>query len=109
VLRRMGLSLSAFYASNVEFYLWRQGQFDAWARNLASLPAAPGAVVIRSYFRNRARPHPSAVPGYHSVQTLQEVADLLRVQAASGFASYYDLVTRDAIPLEARRANRAVR
>ncbi len=106
VLTEMGMRLSAFYASNVEFYLWRQGRFDAWARNLASLPAEPGAVVIRSYFLNRARPHPSAVPGYHSAQSLQEVADLLRVQRAGGFTSYYDLATRDVIPLESRPANR---
>jgi len=109
VLREMGLDVSAFYTSNVEFYLWRQGRFDAWARNLASLPAAPGAVVIRSYFGNRARPHPSAMRGYHSVQSLQEVADLLRVQQAGGFTSYYDLATRDAVALESRSANRTFR
>ncbi len=98
-LREMHLEVTAFYASNVEFYLWREGRFAAWAENLASLPAAPRAVLIRSYFPNRGRVHPSSVPGYHSTQTLQPVAKLLQVQEAGGFASYYDLVTRDAIPV----------
>ncbi len=100
VLREMNLEVTAFYASNVEFYLWRQGRFDAWAQNLASLPAAPHAVVIRSYFRNQRLPHPDAIPGYRSVQMLQPVAKLLGAEAHGGFQSYFDLVTRDLVPIE---------
>ncbi len=99
VLGELGLELTAFYASNVEYYLWREGRFDLWAQNLASLPAAPEAVVIRSYFRSRGRVHPSIVAGYQNAQTLQPVSRLLEAQGSGGFASYFDLVTRDALPL----------
>jgi len=95
VMREMGLRLSGFYVSNVEFYLWSEGKLDAWLRNVASLPAQDGAVVIRSYFPRYGRSHPSAVPGYYATQILQPVATL----ASGGFADYWDLVTRDALPL----------
>ena len=42
--------LSAFYASNVEFYLERSGSYPKFLANLARLPHAEEAVVIRSVF-----------------------------------------------------------
>lgn len=99
VLRAWGIPVSAFYASNVEFYLWRAGTFDAWARNLAALPATQEAVLIRSYFPNFGAPHPSSLPGYYATQTLQPLAAFRAAVAEGGFTSYLDLVTRDAIPL----------
>lgn len=95
VMEEMGVRLSAFYASNVEFYLWQAGTFAAWAANLAALPAAEEAVVIRSYFPNFGRAHPSAVPGYYPAQTLQPVATL----TSGTFSDYWDVVTRDVLPL----------
>jgi hypothetical protein len=49
-LRRQGVPLSAFYASNVEFYLWRNGGYAEFLDNLATFPRADRAVVIRSAF-----------------------------------------------------------
>lgn len=49
-LRAEGRPLSAFYSSNVEFYLSRAGQSDAFAANLAAFPRADHAVIIRSRF-----------------------------------------------------------
>ncbi|MCG6957614.1 MAG: hypothetical protein LJF04_16610 [Gemmatimonadetes bacterium] len=95
VLREMGLQLTAFYTSNVEFYLWRASTFTTWVENLSAFPATSNAVVIRSFFPNFGGAHPSAVPGYHATQTLQPVA----VLEQGGFSSYYDLVTKDVIDL----------
>lgn len=95
VMREMGVELTAFYASNVEFYLWRDRTLDAWLDNLRSLPAHPDAVLIRSYFSNFGRGHPSAVRGYYATQIIQPVSTLVDGR----FDSYWDLVTRDAIPL----------
>lgn len=95
VLEEMGVELHAFYASNVEFYLWGDGTFPRWVENLAGLPAADDAVVIRSYFPNFGGAHPSAVPGYYATQTLQPVRSLVEGR----FSSYWDVVTRDALPL----------
>ena len=95
VLREMRLEVTAFYASNVEFYLWQARTFDAWLDNLSSMPLAESSVVIRSYFPNFGGAHPSAIPGYYATQMLQPLSTL----KGGGFASYWDLVTRDAIPL----------
>jgi hypothetical protein len=95
VMEEMGVTLTAFYTSNVEFYLAAGGRLEDWLGNLAGLPAAPGAVVIRSYFPTFGGPHPSAVPGYRATQTLQPVS----VATGGGFTSYWDLVTRRVIDL----------
>jgi len=95
VMREMGVELSAMYASNVEFYLWRDGSIERWLDNVRSLPATHDAVLIRSYFSNFGRGHPSAVRGYYATQILQPVTSLRE----GGFESYWDLVTRDVLPL----------
>jgi len=95
VMREMSVELEAFYTSNVEFYLWRGGTFEAWRANLESMPLADDAVIIRSYFPTGGGYHPSTVPGYYSAQTLQPAAVLIE----GGFRSYWDAVTRLVIPL----------
>lgn len=97
VLREMGLKLTAFYVSNVEFYLWRAGTFPGWVANLKALPATSNAVVIRSYFPGFRRRLPFAIPGYLATQILQPVDTLEK----GDFATYYDLVTRGTIDLVA--------
>jgi hypothetical protein len=50
LLRERQLLLSAFYASNVEFYLRNDGSFPRFIDNLNSLPRSGHAVIIRSVF-----------------------------------------------------------
>jgi hypothetical protein len=50
LLKRRGEPLSAFYTSNVEFYLARAGTLDRFLENLARMPRKNHAVVIRSVF-----------------------------------------------------------
>ncbi len=95
VLTEMGEELHAFYASNVEYYLWQNRTFDSWVENLRSLPTAADAMVIRSSFTNFGRLHPSAIRGYYATQSIQPVGAL----AAGSFDSYWDVVTRDVLPL----------
>ncbi len=45
-----GETLSAFYASNVEFYLERQGNYLRFVNNLRRLPHTNRSVIIRSIF-----------------------------------------------------------
>jgi len=93
VLRERGDALSVFYVSNVEDYLIRDGRFPAYLRSLAQLPRAPNAIVIRSWFGG-AGSHPRSVPGYHTTQLVEPVADLVTDPAASGVRSYRQLVAR---------------
>lgn len=97
-LRQQGLRVSAFYTSNVEFYLMADGSFDRYARNVRRLPADENSVIIRSYF-GRGYPHPQAVPGYYSTQLLQGLRSFAEDETAGGYRSYADLVTRRMIEL----------
>jgi len=90
--------VSLFYVSNVEFYLFRQETFGRFVENVRGLPAAPGALLARSYFGGATgRPHPQAVPGYYSVQLLQSFASFLARTQKPDSVNYWDLVTEDAI------------
>jgi hypothetical protein len=54
VMTERGESLSALYASNVEFYLDRDGSYQRFISNLSSMPHSSRTVIIRSIF-NRSR------------------------------------------------------
>lgn len=84
--------LSALYASNVEQYLYRDGSFDVFARNLERLPRDAKSVIIRSCFVCRGG-HPHAVNGYYSVQLVQFVDTFAALRAAGRLARYADLVS----------------
>ena len=45
-----GETLSAFYASNVDFYLQREGSYQRFVSNLGRLPHTNRSVIIRSIF-----------------------------------------------------------
>jgi hypothetical protein len=47
-VREHGATISAFYVSNVEQYLFQDGLFDAFARNVATLPIDDSSTFIRS-------------------------------------------------------------
>jgi hypothetical protein len=91
--------VSAFYVSNVEFYLQRQGTFDRFIENVKMLPIDNRSVMIRSYFNYYAPKHPQAEGEHFSTQLLQRIEDLLKVCGSGGCESYMDIVTRDSIPL----------
>jgi hypothetical protein len=92
-LQARGERLSALYTSNVEFYLFRAGTFDRYAGNVAKLPRAPHAVLIRSLFLTTFGPgHPQAVPGYASVQLLEPLDQFVEESSRGRYARYRDLV-----------------
>jgi hypothetical protein len=87
-----GEKLTAFYVSNVEFYLFRDGTFARFIANLRQLPHGEQAVLIRSFFgRGGVAP---ARPGDNSASQVQQVDDLLAAVAAGRVRGYYDLASR---------------
>lgn len=91
---------SAFYVSNVEFYLQRQGTYDKFIENVKSLPVDSRSVIIRSYFNYYAPAHPQAEPNHFSTQLMERIEDLVRQCAAGECDSYNDIVTKNSIPLK---------
>jgi hypothetical protein len=96
----MNERVAAFYVSNVEFYLHRQGTFDRFIENLKALPVAPNSVIIRSYFNYYAPPHPQAVADHYSTQLLQRIEDLIKMCAGGECGDYNDVVTKNSILLQ---------
>ncbi|NNG15580.1 MAG: hypothetical protein HKM89_03790 [Gemmatimonadales bacterium] len=94
-------TVSAFYTSNVEFYLAQDGIFGPFVENLASLPHDTASVIIRSVFNSRfvSLPPSRSEERSCSVQSLHRVATLLGYERNSGYAGYADLVTRHALEL----------
>ena len=54
-LRARGTTVSVFYLSNVEDYLRLNGSWDAFCRNVTSLPVGVGSQFIRRVPVGRAR------------------------------------------------------
>ena len=101
-LQETGDKVSAFYVSNVEFYLFRQDNaFQRFVDNLRFLPIDNRSVIIRSYFNYAyyAYQHPQTVDNHFSVQLLQTIDSLLRDMSAGGYDNYYDLVTKRSLDL----------
>ncbi len=98
-LKEIGLKVSAFYVSNVEFYLWRQNSLERWIDNLKALPIDEKSVIIRSYFNYAyyTNPHPQTIDNSFSVQLLQTIDSLIKDQTSGGYESYYDMTTRHSL------------
>jgi hypothetical protein len=84
--------LSAFYTSNVEFYLFRSGTFPRFVRNLSAIPRSDRSVIIRSIFNRYALG--GMRPSDDSASQLHRVDDLLAASASGRLRGYADLVGR---------------
>jgi hypothetical protein len=94
-LTEHGATVSWFYTSNVEQYLF---QGDAWQRyysNVATLPLNDNSRFIRAYFDKGFRFPPGIVtPDLHSVELLDPILSLLSAFRAGQIHTYSDVVKR---------------
>ena len=83
--------VTAFYTSNVEFYLFRDTSYSTFIANLGALPRQPGSLIIRSAFPAGGG---SALrqPGYNSAQLAQPIAELLDGFSKGRYRRYEDLL-----------------
>lgn len=87
-----GERLSAFYVSNVEMYLFRDGGFPRYIENLGRIPRSDRSVIIRSVFGGYGLP--DSAPGYYSTSTTQNANELVTEYAAGRYRTYSDVVLR---------------
>lgn len=93
-LRDNGLSVSLFYVSNVEFYLFGRPVWEPFVENVRGLPMTEGAFFIRAYFSSFGRPHPMHVVGHRSTTLLQSAQPFLDDAVNGRLRSYWDVVSR---------------
>jgi hypothetical protein len=89
---RRGEKVSAFYISNIENYLFRDGSFPRYIDNVKKLPHSDRSVVIRSIFGGYSLAE--SVPGYYSTQAVQTINELIANCGATRCRGYYDLLKR---------------
>ncbi len=92
-VRDHGATIGAFYTSNVEQYLFRNGVWRAFYANLAGLPVDDASVIIRSVSpRDGYLGVPQGPDGRANV--LDPVAALVRDFRAGRITSYFDVTSR---------------
>jgi hypothetical protein len=88
-LRQHGEFVSVFYTSNVERYLFRDGLWDEFARNLMALPMDPTSTLIRSCFDSCSSPGDS-----RAVTLVDSMSGLSKDVAAGRIRTYWDVLSR---------------
>jgi len=96
-LRERGQTVSAFYVSNVEFYLLRSGGFNQYVENVRSLPLRDDSLFIRVYF-DYGHPHPAGLPGHRSTTILQGIPRFLKLFDSGVYHNYWEISTLDYLP-----------
>lgn len=90
-LRKNGFTLTAFYTSNVEQYLFQNDSFTAFANNVRTLPITERSLFIRS--ATGRFPHPARLPGHRASTLLQQMTLFLKDFDDGSYKSYYDLIS----------------
>ena len=97
-LRKNGYTVTAFYTSNVEQYLFQNEVFTAFAENVRKLPLTEKSLFIRSASGRYS--HPARLPNHRSATLLQLMEVFLKDVDAKVYQDYGDLVTTHYIAAE---------
>jgi hypothetical protein len=92
-LRKTGLTVTAFYTSNVEQYLFQNGVFAGFVENVRKLPVTDRSLFIRSVPARVAYSHPALQPGHMSIALLQQMNVFLQDFDGGHYQNYRELVT----------------
>ena len=87
-VRSRGGTVTTYYTSNVEQYLFQDGLWEAFAGNLATLPTDASSTLIRSCFNNCAN------GGYRSWSLLDSIRPLVDDARAGRIRMYWDVLAR---------------
>ena len=91
-IRERGLTVSAFYVSNVEQYLFENKVWGKWAKNIAALPTDEKSLFIRAYL-DQGKKHPKEKKGHRTASILQKMADFNARQAKKPYTTWFDVAT----------------
>ena len=92
-----GATVTAFYTSNVEFYLFQSDDWKKFLNNVSDLPLDHGSVFIRAYFNNFGSRFPNQGPSANrSVTLLDSMPGLVSDFDGGRIKSYYDVIQRSA-------------
>jgi hypothetical protein len=91
-IARRGERVSAFYVSNIENYLFRDGSFPRFVENVKKLPRSDKSVIIRSLFGGASLPE--SVPGYYSTSAIQTINEFMTNCGTTRCRGYFELLRK---------------
>jgi hypothetical protein len=94
-LRKHGLTVSVFYTSNVEQYLFQNQVFSNFAANVSKLPVNERSLFIRAVSLRGM--HPASIPGHRLTTLLQHISVFLKDYDEGRYPSYWSLVSTNYI------------
>ncbi|HMV49736.1 MAG TPA: hypothetical protein PLD20_13265 [Blastocatellia bacterium] len=98
-LKKNGLTVTAFYLSNVEQYLFMDQLFADFANNVKKLPITDKSLMIRSA-SGRGASHPARQAGHRSATLLMKISVFIKDFDEEKFKTYNDLLLTDYIAAE---------
>jgi hypothetical protein len=90
-LKKNGYTVTAFYTSNVEQYLFSEGGFDGFAANVGKLPITERSLFIRAYPNQRV-PHPAQIGNSRMTTLLEKIPVFLDDYRHGMYTDYRTLV-----------------
>ena len=90
-LKNNGYAVTAFYTSNVEQYLFSEGEFEAFAKNVGLFPITEKSLFIRAYPNQRTQ-HPAAIGNHRLTTLLQKMTVFLDDFRRGLYTDYWTLV-----------------
>jgi hypothetical protein len=94
-LRNSALTVTAFYTSNVEQYLFEDGLFNTFANNVKKLPVSEHSLFIRWVYQRYY--HPARMIGQRSTSLLQRMNVFLTDFNAGRYQNYADVISTNYI------------
>jgi hypothetical protein len=96
-LRKNNFTVSAFYTSNVEQYLFDNGAFVAFANNVRKLPINDKSYFIRAIISMRYNHPAQAIRSGFTITLLQQMPVFLKDFDAGRYSFYEDMITTNYI------------
>jgi hypothetical protein len=97
-LQKSGLTVTAFYTSNVEQFLFDNGSFKTFAENVRRLPINERSLFIRAVSGRYS--HPAQLSGHRLTTLLQQMTVFLKDFDEGRYQNYYNLITTNYIAAE---------
>ena len=97
-LKKNGLTVTAYYTSNVEQYLFGSNSFAAFANNIKKLPLTDKSLFIRAVPGRW--PHPAQLPGHRLTTLIQYMNVFLKDFDEGLYDSYQELTTQHYIEIK---------
>ncbi len=88
-----GATVTAFYTSNVELYLFRSEAWKRFYENVATFPVDATSTFIR-FCPDRVMSAPDRLPGPGCTTRLSPIADLVRAVGSGDVTDYYDVIEK---------------